>query len=245
MSWLSRNIFRVLVVALALTGWDQVANAQSSFNLSSLSSTSTTTWTFGSWSIVFNQLGGSETGCGFTGTGAPANCNDIKAVASVHRGLLDVIFQDITSPTESILTAATTGGEGSTTRTLTFHFNVIAPAVVSNTSFAVAGATSGSSTLLGQITGAETINDIYPLSTNAGSGSPASTIISPTLTTLNVDKTITVSTVASGSTLQLNTVTQVYTSAPEPISISLFGVGVGALVIVRRRPRQPSAAPRA
>ena len=249
----TRQVIGSLAV-LALLGLSSGARAQTTVNLTMTSSTGLTS-SIGGWTITFDTLTNSS--CQFyiaTGTGnttAP-NCTGIDMVESVVGRDLHLTFQGHGGT--ALESAVGSGGSYPANYSdLLLNFTVT-PAGGKNVKGVTLGI-NGSATLSGggadtnptdlaKISGGEQGYDsgftqVFNITTNSSSN-PAlvSSAFATAVTPLSVSKDLKVNGygATAGATLTLNYVTQTF--APEPISLSLFGVGLAGLAALRRRYRR-------
>jgi hypothetical protein len=232
MSWLIRQGTFGLTCA-ALLGLSQPAHAQVDIYLSSIPTAGTVsqgyTATIGSWSLYFEPL--SQGSCTYT-HGGGSSCGNIEIIASVHRGSLGLTIEEAAGPSAALLSNSKTS-----IASLALDFTVTAP------TGKTVSAASLSYTGTGQSADLMKISDIAKadgnsLPTTTANSAAVSAAFSPVVNTFSVSNKFQIASGVTTGTLALNTVMQLYTSAPEPVSLSLLAVGLAGLAAAKRR-RQP------
>lgn len=254
---MSRSTRRVIgsLAVLALLGLGSGARAQTTVNLNMTSSTGLTS-SIGGWTITFDTL--TNGSCQFyvaTGTGntTSPNCTGVDMVESVVGHNLQLTFDGHGGGALESAVGTTAGVYTSNYSDLLLNFTVTSPTGktvkaaslgLSGSATLSGGGTDTNSTDLAKISGGEQgydsgLNLVYNITTNASS-SPAlvSSAFATAVTPLSVSKDLKVNGdgATGGATLTLNYVTQTF--APEPISLSVFGVGLAGLAVLRRRFRR-------
>jgi hypothetical protein len=248
-------------VALALIGLGRPSYAQTTVNLNMTSSTGLTS-TISGWSIAFAPL--SMGSCVFkvedpgTFTNATqSNCTGVEMVETVFHNRLYLTFEGaggttLESAVGSSATACAGGPCFNNFSDLNMIFTVTAPTGITVSSASLS--LTGSATLSGGGTDLVT-SDLAKIS--AGESSSAFTMgnittnessnpnqvtaaFSSAVNSFSVTKDLKVNgnSATPGATLALNTVMQMYSpAAPEPVSLSLFAVGIAGLAAVKLRRR--------
>ncbi|HVZ06982.1 MAG TPA: PEP-CTERM sorting domain-containing protein [Rhodopila sp.] len=229
------------IIALGLISVAQSAKATTyTFNLGSLSSSRNTTFTMGTWSLSFDKLASSSaSGCYYTGSGS---CSNVELVADITRGVLTLTFSNITSGKDLVV-----GGTSGADNDLFLNFSVSTPTSsqkINQVSMAITGTSGSTSNIKGteylcastvatctSSTDFSSTSGYAPLV--AGTTSPASY----TLTTSQAAQSLSVSKdlFSTSNAYHIVTMTQRYVSNPEPVSMTVLGVGLAGLAFARRR----------
>jgi hypothetical protein len=259
----SRVSIACAMVGLALCGFGRQAAAQTStFNLNMTAGTGLNA-TVGGWTVAFAPLSLSscifkvENPGTFTNT-TQSNCSGVEMVETVYHNRLYLTFQGpggtaLESAVGSSATACGGGLCGNNFSNLTLGFTVTAPTGITVSSASLA--LTGSATLAGG--GADLLAaDLSKISGGEASPSGAFSAFSTNLSanpnkvtaafasavnSFSVSKDLKVIGYGAtpGSTLVLSSFSQIYSpAAPEPISLSVLGVGLAGLVAARRARRR-------
>jgi hypothetical protein len=235
MNWVGR---KAICSALVLGGFLGLAYAAEAapqtIALSTLNTTGTTTYDIGPFALVFASqtlTNGTLRGCDYSTT-TGGSCGNDQIVADVVRGTLELTFENKSGPSGALLT----GSNGTNTHNLYFNFTVTYNRSASVTMSQATLGVTGTGTDLSDITATETINNpSYSFNTSAAASSPIAQTISPALNSFSVSKDLKTTGVSG---LVLNVITQHYVSSPEPVSLSILGVGIAGLALVKRRNRR-------
>jgi hypothetical protein len=267
MGWLIRRVacLAVPVVLLALMAPGKAAQPVScsaqggsvwDCGLASLSTNSTTFQIGSGWDLVFQpEAGTSTSGCYIS---TAANCDSDEIVASIHRGVLTLTFenQNYASSSTALLSAAAGNNAN-----MYLNFTVSSPSsgeTFKKASLAINASASRNVAAGDVLTSAANTYDLgtaaYGLTgtsptgfsafagghgVNGSTGETSSGLTSILANqTLSIQKELAIGNSNGGSTLALNTLSQLYYSNPEPVSLSLFGVGIAGLALAKRRRRR-------
>jgi len=226
--------------------------APSYYELNSLGNTLVgNTLSFGGWSVVFNLQNSTQAdrGCNYTSTSDGNNCSNIEMKADVHRGVLQLDFYRIASASGSPPHAQSgnllVGDSTNANRDLFLNFQVNTPVStqkITDVSLATTGSTQPTTNVrtteylctggaaLPCATGSAFANVVAD-TTGTYASYALTTAQKSTSQSLNIRKDL----FSTGSGYVITTMTQRYVTNPEPVSMSLIGVGVAGLAAARWR----------
>jgi len=240
MSYLARWGLRISAM-IGLMALAPVAHAQVYYDFNGGSGT----FNIGTWSVIFRPITSSNTsGCDYSGGGS---CANVEVEAQIHRGVLELDFYNegtshgVSHASGDLLTSSSLFA-----RDVYFNFEVKTPTAIQKINSLSLAITSNTGASSGSLKAVESVcstpgsacqGAAPSFNTTAGSTATLGAGVGSFTAANNLSVSKDLSTTRNAG-FNIHVLTERFTSAPEPMSIALFGVGLAGLAVVHRRFRR-------